>query len=277
MNAAQQSILMCPPHHFGVDYVINPWMQGQLGQTDRVVALRQWDNLRETLSAFAHIALIEPQPGLPDMVFTANAGMVCGKVAVVSRFRSPERQGEEPFFRAWFEQNGFSIAPWPKQICFEGAGDALFDRGRDLIWSGCGFRSNSAAAALLATIFDCEAIPIRLVDPRFYHLDTCLCPLSGGWLMYYPPAFDAASVAAIERRVPAEKRIAVDEADALQFACNAVDLGGRVIMNGATPALQARLRSTGFTPVLTPLSEFLKAGGTAKCLTLNLCETTPAR
>ena len=270
MIAARQTILMCPPDHYGVDYVINPWMQDQLGRTDRALARRQWDGLRQLLSVGADIALVEAQPGLPDMVFTANAGMVRGKLAVVSRFRSPERQGEEPFFRVWFERNGFSIAPWPKGVCFEGAGDALFDPGRDLIWSGCGFRSDAAAADLLAQAFDRESIPVRLVDPRFYHLDTCLCPLAGGWLMYYPPAFDAASLAQIGRRVPEEKRIAVGAADALQFACNAVDLDGRVIMNGASQELQARLRAAGFTPVLTPLSEFLKAGGTAKCLTLKL-------
>lgn len=261
---------MCPPHFYGVDYVINPWMQGQLGRTDRALASRQWDGLRQVLSSGAKIALVEAQPGLPDMVFTANAGMVRGNVAVVSRFRSPERQGEEPFFRTWFEHNGFSIAPWPKEVFFEGAGDALFDRGQDLIWSGCGFRSDAAAASLLQKAFDCESIPIRLIDPRFYHLDTCLCPLTGGWLMYYPPAFDAASLVEIGRRVPMEKRIAVSEADALQFACNAVELNGRVIMNGASQELQARLRAAGLTPVLTPLSEFLKAGGTAKCLTLKL-------
>jgi N-dimethylarginine dimethylaminohydrolase len=272
MGAAEQSILMCPPTHYGVDYVINPWMQDQLGRTDRALALRQWEGLRQVLAASADIQQIEPQPGLPDMVFTANAGMVRGNVAVVSRFRSPERQREEPYFRTWFEHNGYTIAPWPRTVCFEGAGDALFDRGRDLIWSGCGFRSDPTAAGLLAKAFACEAIPIHLVDPRFYHLDTCLCPLAGGWLMYYPPAFDAASLAEIARHVPHHKRIAVSEADALQFACNAVDLDGRVIMNGATPALQARLRDAGFTPVLTPLSEFLKAGGTAKCLTLKLRE-----
>lgn len=272
MLAAYQSILMCPPQHYGVDYVINPWMQDQLGRTDRALAHRQWDGLRQVLSAGAEITLVDAQPGLPDMVFTANAGMVRGNIAVVSRFRSPERQGEEPFFRNWFEQNGFSIAPWPQGVFFEGAGDALFDRARDLIWSGCGFRSDVAAANLLGKIFDCESIPIRLIDSRFYHLDTCLCPLPGGWLLYYPPAFDAASIEEIGRRVPKEKRIAVSKTDALQFACNAVDLGGRVIMNGASPELQARLRAAGFTPVLTPLSEFLKAGGTAKCLTLKLRE-----
>lgn len=272
MIAVHQMILMCPPHHYGIDYVINPWMQNQLGRTDRVLAQQQWDNLRQILSADAEIVLVEAQPGLPDMVFTANAGIVRGDVAVVSRFRSPERRGEEPFFRAWFEYNGFKIGPWPEDIFFEGAGDALFDRGRDLLWSGWGYRSDIAAASLLGKIFDCESVSMRLINPRFYHLDTCLCPLAGGWLLYYPPAFDAASLEAIERRVPKNKRIAVSEADALQFACNAVDLNGRVIMNGASSELQTRLGHAGFTPMLTPLSEFLKAGGTAKCLTLKLRE-----
>ena len=272
MIAARESILMCPPDHYGVDYVINPWMQGQLGRIDRACARRQWDRLRQVLSAGAEIVLVEAQPGLPDMAFTANAGMARNSVVVVSRFRSPERQREEPFFRTWFEHNGFSIAPWPQEVFFEGAGDALFDHGRNLIWSGCGFRSDAAAASLLAKTFDRESIPVRLIDPRFYHLDTCLCPLAGGWLMYYPAAIDTASREEIRRRVPEEKRIAVSEADALQFACNAVELDGRVIMNGASQELQARLRAAGFTPVLTPLSEFLKAGGTAKCLTLKLRE-----
>ena len=270
MIAARQSILMCPPGYYGVEYVINPWMQDHFGRTDRALARRQWDDLRQVLSAGAEVVLVEAQPGLPDMVFTANAGMVRGNVAVVSRFRSLQRQGEEPFFRTWFERNGYSVAPWPKEVFFEGAGDALVDLDRDLIWSGYGFRSDVAAARLLEKAFDRESIPIRLIDPRFYHLDTCLCPLSGGWLMYYPPAFDAASLEQIGRRVPEGKRIAVCEADALQFACNAVELDGRIILNGASDALQAHLRAAGFAPVLTPLSEFLKAGGTAKCLTLKL-------
>lgn len=269
---AEQQVLMCPPDHYGVEYVINPWMQGQLGHTDRSVAIAQWRALREIVAQFAEVKLVEPHEHLPDMVFTANAGMVRGRLAVVSRFRSPERQGEEPFFRAWFERAGFSIVPWPQDIFFEGAGDALFDRGQPLIWSGCGFRSDERAARLLEKAFDCEAVPIRLRDPRFYHLDTCLCPLTGGWLMYYPAAFEPGSLAALHARVPEEKRIAVVEADALHFSCNAVDLAGRVIMNDASPELQGKLRAAGFAPVLTPLTEFLKAGGTAKCLTLKLVE-----
>jgi len=248
-------------------------MEGQIGRTDIALARKQWQNLHDALGAEATIALIEPQHGLPDMVFTANAGLICGTMALVSRFRSPERQGEEVFFRDWFQKNGFALAPWPKNILFEGAGDALFDRGQPLLWCGYGFRSESQAAPLLEKLFGRRVVNLRLVDPRFYHLDTCLCPLEGGWLMYYPPAFDEDSQQRIAAAVPPERRIAAPEQDALNFACNAVDVNKRVFMNDASPILQAMLEQAGFTPVVTPLSEFLKAGGGAKCLTLKLVES----
>lgn len=268
-----QSILMCPPEHFGVHYIINPWMNHHVGQTDPALAQEQWENLRRHLAQETEIALISPGPGLPDMVFTANAGFVLGKVAAVSRFRTPERQPEEPLFRAWFERAGFTLAPWPQDVPFEGAGDALLDRAQPLIWCGHGLRSGSAAPKLLETIFDRRTVGLRLIDPRFYHLDTCFCPLGGGWLMYYPPAFDLVSQDIIAMLVPAEKRIAVGERDAMSFACNAVDINGRIFMNAASDGLQKKLRAAGFKPMLTPLSEFIKAGGAAKCLTLKLAET----
>ena len=233
-----QKILMCAPDYFGVDYVINAWMEGNRGKSDQPLAARQWINLWQQLSAHAEIALIPPQPGLPDQVFTANAGMVLGKQAVVSRFREKERQGEEPFFREWFMNNGFTLAPWPKEASFEGAGDALLDRGQPVIWSGYGFRSDAAAPGLLEKIFNRRAVPLRLVDPRFYHLDTCLCPLEGGFLLYFPSAFDEESQKAIAATVPPEKRIVVEEEDAQKFCCNAVDLEGHIFMNGASDALR---------------------------------------
>jgi len=263
---------MCAPDHFGVDYVINPWMENNRGKTDRARAQQQWNGLRQALAAHADLALIQPQAPLPDMVFTANAGMVLGDLAVVSRFRSPERRGEEPFFRTWFERNGFTLAPWPEDVYFEGAGDALLDRGKPLVWCGFGFRSDEAAATLIENVFKRPVLSLRLIDPRFYHLDTCFCPLAGGTLMYFPPALDPDSQKKIAGIVPPEKRIVVGEADALAFACNAVDLDGHVFLNAASPALQQNLRKAGFTAVIVPLSEFLKAGGTAKCLTLKLHE-----
>ncbi|MDE2030627.1 MAG: nitrate reductase, partial [Alphaproteobacteria bacterium] len=210
--------------------------------------------------------------GLPDIVFTANAGLVLGKKAVVSRFRTVERQGEEKFDHEWFSQNGFDIVDWPQDVPFEGAGDALFDRGQELLWVGHGFRSHASVPALLEKMLGVKTAALNLVDPRFYHLDTCLCPLANGYMLYFPQAFDDVSRALIETHVAADGRIAVEEADALQFCCNAVDLDGHVFMNGASEALQNRLKRAGFTPVLTPLSEFMKAGGGAKCLTLKLVE-----
>ncbi len=273
MTAIPQTILMCPPDHFEIVYVINPWMEGQFANTDDALAHRQWNDLRNIIARHAKLALEPPHQGLPDMVFTANAGIVLDKKVVVSRFRSVERQGEEPHNRAWFAANGFEILDWPQDLPFEGAGDALFDRGRDLLWVGHGFRSDAAVPALLEKLLGRKTAALNLVDPRFYHLDTCLCPLANGHLLYFPAAFDEKSRALIEALTPEAKRIAVNEADALKFCCNAVDLDGHVVMNNASENLQARLRGAGFTPVITPLSEFMKAGGGAKCLTLKLVET----
>jgi len=273
MTTPAQTILMCAPDFFGVTYVINPWMEGHFTDTDRDLARRQWGVLRAAVEKHAAVVLQPPQPGLPDIVFTANAGLVLGKKVIVSRFRSVERQGEELHDHDWFGKNGFEILDWPREVPFEGAGDALFDRRQKLLWIGHGFRSDPAAPGLVEKMLGCKTAILHLVDPRFYHLDTCLCPLAGGYMLYFPAAFDDKSRALIDSLVPPEKRIAVDERDAMKFCCNAVDLGGDVLMNDASESLQNRLRAVGFTPVLTPLSEFLKAGGGAKCLTLKLAET----
>ena len=263
-------IVMCAPDHYCVDYVINPWMEHQVGQADLARARREWEGLRGLLAEHAELLFVPPQPGLPDMVFTANAGLPLGRTVVLSRFMTNERRPEEPFFHAFFEKQGFAIAPWPDEIPFEGAGDALADDWRGLIWCGHGWRTSPEAPPLLEAIFGRRVVGLGLVDPRFYHLDTCFCPLSDGRLMYYPAAFDAESVETIERLVSPERRFEVELADALHFACNAVECGERVILNEASEGLKRRLRDAGFTPTLTPLGEFIKAGGSAKCLTLKL-------
>jgi N-dimethylarginine dimethylaminohydrolase len=269
-NAARKRILMCPPDFFGVAYVINPWMTGQTARTDAEMARRQWTHLKETIERHASISLLPAREGLPDLVFTANAGLVKGQKVLLSRFLCPERRGEQEIDRAWFAQNGFKLIDPPSGAFFEGAGDALHDASRDLYWVGHGFRSDRDFAPLLEAALDTNAVELTLVDPRFYHLDTCLCPLPGGFVMYFPGAFDAPSREKIETRVPESRRIAVDEDDALKFCCNAVSLQNLAILNDASDALQRRLREAALTPVPTPLSEFLKAGGAAKCLTLEL-------
>jgi N-dimethylarginine dimethylaminohydrolase len=270
--APGQTILMCAPGHFAIDYVINHWMQGQTGNVDRSLAGWQWERLRGILASFIRLAFVPPEPGIPDLVFTANAGLVRGKKVIVSRFAARERRREEPVVRKWFKQNGYAIADWPQDVAFEGAGDALFDRALPILWLGYGFRSDARAAPAIEKAIGCRTVSLRLNDPRFYHLDTCLCPLEGGWLLYYPRAFDEGSQKKIRALVPAARRIEVEEAEALDFACNAVNLGRHVILNHASERLQGRLRRAGFTPILTPLSEFVKSGGAAKCLTLKLAE-----
>ncbi|MGF1516142.1 MAG: TIGR00300 family protein [Elainellaceae cyanobacterium] len=265
-------ILMCPPHHYDVDYVINPWMEGNVHRSSRDRAEEQWNKLYQVLTEYATVDLVKPQQGWPDMVFTANAGLMLGKTVVLSRFFHPERQGEEPHFKQWFEEQGYVVHELPEGLPFEGAGDALLDRGGRWLWAGYGFRSELDSHPYLAEWLDIEVLSLRLIDERFYHLDTCFCPLTDGYLLYYPPAFDAYSNRLIEMRVPAEKRIPISEVDAVNFACNAVDVNKTVVVNQATDALKRRMGEAGFTIVETPLTEFLKAGGAAKCLTLRTTE-----
>ena len=264
--------LMCPPEYFTVAYIINPWMHGNLRKIDNAVAKQQWRSLYDTLTDLATVRLVLPQPGSPDMVFTANAGLVKGRDFIVSRFRYPERQYEEPYFADWFMDRGYNVSLMPRDVPFEGAGDALFDRGQEVLWMAHGHRSISAAREVLHDRLGVDVVTLKLVDQRFYHLDTCFCPLEGGAVMYFPPAFDDESRAVIERRIPAAKRIAIDEEDALAFACNAVNIDQAVVVNRATPAFVKSLGARGFQVIQTPLSEFMKAGGSAKCLTLRLNE-----
>lgn len=265
-------ILMCPPEHYDVDYVINPWMEGNIHRSSQDLAKQQWNKLHDVLKRHATVALVTPQKGWPDMVFAANAGLVLGDRVVLSRFLHPERQGEEPYFEKWFEDNGYKVYKLPESLPFEGAGDALLDRGTGSLWAGYGFRSELDAHSYLADWLEVDVLSLRLVDSRFYHLDTCFCPLTGGYVMYYPPAFDAYSNRLIELRVPEDKRIIVDELDAINFACNTVNVGQVVVMNQASEALTKTLHDRGFSVEETPLTEFLKAGGAAKCLTLKMTE-----
>ncbi len=262
--------LMCPPNYFGVKYTINPWMEGRIGTVDARKAQMQWNDFYFSLAKVAEVNRIQPQLMLPDMVFTANAGLLRNGVFIPSRFRHEERQGEEPLFKGWFLSQGYRIADWDPSVFFEGAGDALFQPGQDLLWAAHGFRTDPAAHAEAARLFNIEVISLKLVDPRFYHLDTCFCPLLDGHVFYYPRAFDAASREAIEKRLPQDKRIAIATEDAVRFACNAVLAGKNLFLNHASDDLRQTLEGLGYHVQVKPVSEFMKAGGANKCLTLEL-------
>ncbi len=262
-------LLMCRPDHFGIEYEINPWMDTARG-ADRPLALTQWEALVALLRSFgATVELLDPVPGLPDLVFTANAGLVWRELFFPSVFRHAQRQGEEPHFARWMAGRGRQIRPLPSGANFEGAGDALFC-GRTL-FAGYLKRSDIASHADLAALLGCEVISLELVDPRFYHLDTCFCPLAPGVAMAYLPAFDEYAQTALRAAVP--ELIEVPAAAAQDFACNAAVVNGNVAFNAGRDggaALSALLEPRGFRCSPTPLGEFLKAGGGAKCLTFRL-------
>ena len=266
MRTTVAHILMCPPEYYGIHYEINPWMRRHR-QADYAMAERQWRGLHQILEQLgAVISLIEPEPGLPDLVFTANAAMIFRQRAFLSRFRHPERQGEERVDAAWFEAHEFQVERIPEEMYFEGAGDSLFCGAT---WfAGYRIRSDVQAHQYVARQIDARVIPLELVDPYYYHLDTCFCPLAEGLALYYPPAFDEYAQRALVEAIP--KLIAVEHDEARAFACNAVVVGHSVVTNEGCPELHRLLKGHGFEPVATPLSEFVKAGGSAKCLTLRL-------
>ncbi len=264
-----QTFLMCEPVYFDVEYVINPWMEGNQGKVDKPLAARQWQHLHHLLAQRASIRLIDPVAGLPDMVFTANGGFVSHhREVIISSFRHPERQPESAHFRRFFEQADYRIIPLGKAIEFEGAGDALFSAdGR--VWTGSGFRSHRSVDSEIAHALHVGTRGLTLVDPRWYHLDTAFCPLARGEVIAYAKAFSADSVATIQQAF-GDKAIWVSDEDAGNFACNAVNVGDDVILHKASDSLKAALGGRGYNVIEADVSEFMKAGGACKCLTLEL-------
>ncbi|MBC8352419.1 MAG: amidinotransferase [Planctomycetes bacterium] len=269
----QARILMCRPDFYGIEYEINPWMNTER-PTDHATAVTQWSDLHRILNEHgARIELLPPVAGLPDLVFTANAALIYRDRAICSRFRHVQRQGEEQHDAAWLSANGFTVESLPDDHFFEGAGDALFCG--DTLFAGYRMRSQAASHQLVAKRIGRRVIPLELVDPYYYHLDTCFCPLTQEMAAYYPGAFDDYGRKALAEYIPT--LIEVDKDEARSFACNAVVVGSTVTTNTGCPFFHEQLRAMGFTPVATPLSEFVKAGGSAKCLTLRLDGEEAAR
>lgn len=265
-----QRLLMCPPEYFNVHYSINPWMNGQIGKVRPDIAREQWNDLFESLKELAQVDLLTAQPQVPDLVFTANAGLPIGNKFIPSRFRFNPRRLEEPYFHSWFQNHGFEILESPPSLCFEGVGDALFQPDQDLLWVGHGFRTDPEIQEFLRPRISGQVILLKLVDPIFYHLDTCFCPLPKNRVMYYPGAFDGESLEKIENQIPKENHIAVSQADALQLVCNSVLIGDTLVMPFAGRNLKTRLKTAGFSVLIKSVGEFIKAGGAAKCLTMAL-------
>jgi ornithine aminotransferase len=277
-------LMMSAPDHFEVSYKINPWMDPSQWHVsaERLAsdAKRGWAALKHTYESLG--AVVEVQPavkGLPDMVFTANAAAVLDRKVVLARFLCPERQGEEQHNRAFFEAmraRGVvdEIVKAPAGLYFEGAGDAIWDRTRNLLWTGYGQRSSHDMQFFLAETFGVPAVGLELVDPRFYHLDTCMCVLDGGEVLYYPPAFSPKALALLEDMIGKDRLIAATDEDALHLAVNSVCLGKDAVFCHASGSLRAALTARGYGVHVVPLDSFNRSGGAAYCLTLRLDRST---
>jgi N-dimethylarginine dimethylaminohydrolase len=257
---------MCPPEHFGVLYEINPWMQREVA-VDLDRARGQWGDLVSTLTeAGADVELLEPQPGLPDLVFTANAGTVNNGRYVPSRFRHPNRQPEVEVDVAWFAGHGFEVASLPEGTCHEGAGDALPFRG--VFLSGYKTRSDAAAHGPLSALLGVAVRPVELVDDRLYHVDLTFCPLDDRRAIVAPHAWDRYGRTVVEALVP--EPLVLEDDEMLAFCANSVVVGSTVVMPSCPPRVGRQLEAWGFDVVVVDVDEFLKAGGGCRCLTLAL-------
>ncbi len=279
MSCPGGRFLMCRPEHFAVSYAINPWMDPASWARDErahLAAGREWRALYQRLLKLgAAVELVPPARGIPDLVFTANAGVVLNRQVLLARFRHPERRREEPHFEAAFcalQARGLVdfISRLPGEVVLEGAGDCVFDAARRLFWMGYGPRSDAAARHVVTDMFDHEVVALELADERFYHMDTALCPLSGGEVMYLPAAFAPAGLAIIRDRVAPQDRIEIGLEDGCRLAANAVCIGRNVIISGAGERLRREIETRGYRVMDTPLPSFLRSGGSAFCLTLRL-------
>ncbi len=259
-------ILMCEPVHYRIDYEINPWMH-RSNAVDRPLAAQQWNRLYEALVDLGlQVELVRQGVDVPDMTFAANAGIVIGRRFIPANFRYPERQPESARFIAWFESMGYQIVPIHEPHYWEGEGDVLAS-GRQ-VYAGYRFRTEFRALDHLDELLGATSQRLELVDNRFYHLDTCFCPVDERTALYYPPAFSPTAQGILQASF--RDLVAVESEDALRFACNALVVDHTVVMNAGCRATRLELERRGYETVEVPMDEFIKAGGSVKCLVLTL-------
>jgi N-dimethylarginine dimethylaminohydrolase len=259
--------LMCAPEYFAVEYSINPWMDPAT-PVDHELAVQQWTALHDTYVQLGHkVETIDPQPGLPDMVFAANSGTVIDGRVLGAQFRAPQRAAEADFFRRWFVENGYHDVVMPTRIN-EAEGDFAWT-GRFLL-AGTGFRTDPGAHAEAQEILGVPVVSLQLTDPRYYHLDTALMVLTEDEpnIAYYPPAFSTGSLRVLRRLFP--DAVIANDADALCFGLNGVSDGRNIVLPVEATGLASQLAARGYEPVFVDISEFRKAGGGPKCCTMEI-------
>jgi N-dimethylarginine dimethylaminohydrolase len=262
----KMKVLMCAPEHYAIRYEINPWMKLR-NPIHTAKASGQWQVLYHSLRKLGvEVWKVPQKKACPDMVFTANAGIARGRTFIPSHFRYAQRQGEEMAFQRFFRQKGYKIHDVARGLFFEGEGDLL--AYRDMFFGGFRFRSEVRAHERVSNALGRRLVTLELSAPQFYHLDTCFLPLDDRSVLYYPQAFDAYGRRVIRRFI--QNPVAVSREDAYQFACNGIRVGRTVVLNRASRRLKGQLAVLGYNVLESPTSEFMKAGGSVKCLLLTL-------
>jgi N-dimethylarginine dimethylaminohydrolase len=261
-----RTYLMSPPEYFTVSYAINAWMDTTV-PVDTELALKQWERLRETLVGLGHeVRVLPAEPGLPDQVYAANGAFSIDGTVYGARFRYPQRAAEAGVHRAFYGSAGWHYVE--ASHVNEGEGDFAYVPGPGLILAGYGFRTEPSAHAEAQEVLGRPAISLRLVDPRFYHLDTALAPLDDHHVTYYPGAFSPSSQHVLAQLFP--DALIADERDALAFGLNLVSDGRNVVLSAEASGMASRLAARGYVPVPVELSELKKGGGSVKCCVAEL-------
>lgn len=269
-----KKMFMVRPTYFTVDYVINPHMEGNIGNVDRDLAMQQWTDLRNAFSESGmKVAELEGQENLPDMVFCANQSLPFideegNRKVMMSIMNSKHRKAEVSHVEKFYKDSGYEIS-YPdsdKVSDFEGMGDAIWHRGKKLLWGGYGFRTSLNVYKDIAEKWDVPVLACKLEHPEFYHLDTCLCILNEETALIYPKAFDEEGLGML--RTVFSEIIEADEYEAEKlFACNATCPDGKnVMIQKGCDKVNAALIDKGFNVHELDTSEFLKSGGSVFCM-----------
>ncbi|WP_229067363.1 dimethylargininase [Actinoplanes sp. DH11] len=264
-----RTYLMCPPEHFTVEYAINPWMNTEFA-VDAALAVQQWEALRATLTDLGHeVHVLDPRPGLPDMVYSANGAFSVDGTVYGARFRFPQRADEAVAHRAFYADAGRWRFVAPEHVN-EGEGDFAYLPGAygGIVLAGYGFRTDPAAHAEAQEVLGRPVVSLKLVDPAFYHLDTALAALDDRHVTYYPDAFSPASQRVLAQLFP--DALLADREDAEAFGLNLVSDGRHVILNTEASAMGRKVRDAGYLPVHVNLSELKRGGGSVKCAVAEL-------
>ena len=259
------TVLLCPPKYYQIEYEINPWMNVNR-RVDKSRAQEQFENLVEIYNKLGlKVEMIEAEAGLPDMTYAANHGFVIDDIFIKSNFRYPQRRKEAAAVEKYFLKKNFKVKKIPKNISFEGQGDLFYRGGK--FFCGYGRRSDREAIPFIEKILGDDVIPIAVNDPYYYHLDTCFAPLGKGVAVINPSSFSKEDVKKIKKNF--KKVIETDAKDNSVMCCNLVSADGAVVIGkGVSTKLKKGISALGWEGMEAPMDEFLKGGGSVKCLTL---------